>query len=299
MLPACSDGIACMPEKYIRIGEFRCFPLSDGHLRYPKQALFPNQTDTEMADALAPEPVEPQIRVGYSGLLVDTGRERILIDTGAGTLGPDTGRLPESVDVCGFTPEEIDIVVLSHMHPDHIGGLMSGEKRFRFPNAEVVASRTEHDFWTSEENQAKLKSMALFGLGHIEEVMLGAVQNNIPPLVAAGRLRLVEGDHEPVPGMQILPAFGHTPGHLAVLISSGRQQLLYGADAIIHPAHVKHPDWKTVFDVLPEQAVMTRRQLLDRSASDRCLTFHYHFPFPCIGSVSRWNGGYQWEPMPL
>lgn len=151
----------------------------------------------------------------------------------------------------------------------------------------------------SEENQAKLKRMSLFGLGHMEEMMLAAVQNNIPPLVAAGRLRLVEGDHEPVPGVQILPAFGHTPGHLAVLISSGRQQLLYGADALVHPVHVKHPDWNTVFDVLSEQAVRTRRQMLDRSASDRCLTFHYHFPFPCIGSVSRWKGGYQWEPMPM
>jgi glyoxylase-like metal-dependent hydrolase (beta-lactamase superfamily II) len=288
-----------MPEKSLRIGDFRCFPLSDGYLTYPKQALFPNQTDAELADALAPEPVEPQMRVGYSGMLVDTGRHRILIDTGAGTLGPDTGRLPQTVATCGFTPEQIDIVVLSHMHPDHIGGLTTSEKRSRFPNAEILASRTEHDFWTSEENQAKLKCASLFGLGHIEEVMLGAVQNNIPPLLSAGRLRLVEGDDEPSPGVQILPAFGHTPGHLAVLISSGRQQLLYGADAIVHPAHVKHPEWNTVFDVSPEQAIITRRRLLDRSASDQCLTFHYHFPFPCIGLVSRWNSSYRWHPINL
>jgi glyoxylase-like metal-dependent hydrolase (beta-lactamase superfamily II) len=288
-----------MPEKYIRIGEFRCFPLSDGFLTYPTEALFPNRTDAEVATALAPEPVQLQMRVGYSGMLVGTGRQRILIDTGAGALGPNTGRLPESVEACGFTPEEINIVVLSHMHPDHIGGLMTSEKRFRFPNAEVVASRTEHDFWISEYNQAKLKSMALFGLGHIEEVMADAVQSNIPPLVSAGRLRLIEGDHEPAPGIQILPAFGHTPGHLAVLISSGRQQLLYGADAIVHPVHIQHPEWNTVFDVVPEQAIMTRRQLLDRSASDQCLTFHYHFPFPCIGSVSRWNSGYRWQPIGL
>jgi glyoxylase-like metal-dependent hydrolase (beta-lactamase superfamily II) len=214
-------------------------------------------------------------------------------------LGPDTGRLPENVAACGMTPEQIDIVVLSHLHPDHIGGLMTSEKQFRFLNAEVVASRIEHDFWMSEENQAKLKSMALFGLGHLEEAMVEAVQSNIPPLVSAGRLRLIEGDHEPAPGIQILPAFGHTPGHVAVLISSGRQQLLYGADAMLHPVHVKYPRWNTVFDVLPEQAITTRLQLMDRSASDQCLTFNYHFPFPCIGSVWRWNGGYRWEPIAL
>lgn len=288
-----------MPEKYIRIGEFRCFPLSDGCLTYPTHAVFPNRTDAEMADALAPQPVEPEMQVGYSGMLVDTGKQRILIDTGAGALGPDTGRLPESVEACGFKPEEIDIVVLSHLHPDHIGGLRTNKKRFRFPNAEVVASRTEHDFWMSEENQAKLKSMSLLNLGHMEEVMLDAIQNNIPPLVSAGRLRLIEGDDEPAPGIQILPAFGHTPGHVAVLESSGRQQLLYGADAMTHPGHVRHPEWNTVFDVLPEQAIRIRRQLLDRSASDQCLTFHYHFPFPCIGSVSRWNSGYRWQPISM
>src|SRR5215472_6167693 len=130
MPPACSDRSAHMPERYIRIGEFSCFPLTDGHLTYPKHALFPNRTATEVAAALAPEPVEPEIRIGYSSLLVDTGKQRILIDTGAGTLGPDTGRLPENIGACGMTPEQIDIIVLSHLHPDHIGGLMTSEKQF-------------------------------------------------------------------------------------------------------------------------------------------------------------------------
>jgi glyoxylase-like metal-dependent hydrolase (beta-lactamase superfamily II) len=286
-----------MSEKHISIGEFRCFPLNDGGLVYPKHALFPDRSDSELTEALAPQPLEAEMNVGYSGLLIDTGSQRVLIDTGAGSLGPDTGRLAERVIGCGFTPEQIDFVVLSHMHPDHIGGLIGLEKQFQFPNAEVVASRTEHDFWISESNQMKLRSMALLGLGHMEQIMLDAVQNNITPL--GDRLRLIEGDSEPAPGILLLPAFGHTPGHLAVLASSGRQQLLYAADALVHPTHVKHPEWNTVFDILPEQAVITRHQLLDRSASDRSLTFHYHFPFPCVGFVSRSKGGYRWEPISL
>jgi glyoxylase-like metal-dependent hydrolase (beta-lactamase superfamily II) len=207
--------------------------------------------------------------------------------------------LPENLSACGFSPEQIDLVVLSHFHADHIGGLLTAEGTLRFPRAEVLASRSENDFWMAENNQAKLRSGMLFGLGDMEQVMLSSVQRHILPLATARKLRLIESDCEAASGILVLPAFGHTPGHLAVLVSSGRQQLLFAGDAILHPAHIKHPEWSTVFDVLPKQVVTTRRQILDRSASDRCLMFHFHFPFPCLGSVSRRNGGYRWEPIEL
>jgi len=288
-----------MPEPFVRIGDFRCFPLTDGALHYPTSALFPGRSEPELAEVLGPGEVQPELSLGYSGLLIDTGTQRILIDTGAGPLSADTGRLPESLNACGFRPEQIDVIVLSHLHADHIGGLITSEGGFRFPGAEVLVSRSENDFWMSESNQAKLKLGRLFGLGEIEQVMLSWVQRYISPLATARRLRIIESDCEPATGILVLPAVGHTPGHLAVLVSSGRQQLLFAGDAIFHPAHIKHPEWSTVFDVLPEQAVLTRRQILDRGASDRCLMFHFHFPFPCLGSVSRWNGGYRWEPIEL
>jgi glyoxylase-like metal-dependent hydrolase (beta-lactamase superfamily II) len=288
-----------MTENYVSIGDFRCFPLTDGNNLYPTGAIFPGRSEAELADAFAPQPVQPGITVGYSGLLVDTGRQRILIDTGAGAFGPNTGRLPDNVAASGFTPDQIDLIILSHLHPDHIGGLMTAEGEFRFPNAEVVLSQTEHDFWMSEGNQAKMKSMTLMGMGELEHFMLSSLQKNIAPLAAAGRLRMTEADCELQPGIQVLPAFGHTPGHVAVLIFGGRQQLLFGGDAILHPAHVRYPEWTTAFDILPDQTVLTRRRILDRSASDRYLTFHFHFPFPCLGSVSRVDSGYRWEPVEL
>src|SRR5262249_39989824 len=152
--------------------------------------------------------------------------------------------------------------------------------KLRFPRAEVLVSRSENDFWMSESNQAKLKLGKLFGLGEVEQLMLSWVQKYISPLATARRLRLIESDCEATTGILVLPALGHTPGHLAVLVSSGRPQLFFAGDAIVHPAHINHPAWTTVFDVLPEQTVLTRRQILDRSASDRCLMFHCHFPFP-------------------
>jgi glyoxylase-like metal-dependent hydrolase (beta-lactamase superfamily II) len=282
-------------EKFVSIGGFRCFPLSDGSLVYPKDAVFPGRLEDELADALAPNPVPEEIRVAYSGLLVDTGKRRVLIDTGAGALGPDTGRLPENLQACGFTPEQIDVVILSHLHPDHIGGLMTKGRKPRFPNAEVVVSNIEYDFWTSAGTQDKLRTSSLFGLGDLEPVMLAWIENNVAPLAAAGSVVMTEGNHQPVPGVMTVPAAGHTPGHMAVLISDGGQELLYAGDAILHPVHVRYPAWKTAFDAMPEESAMTRLQILDRCATERYLTFHFHFPFPCMGTITRWSGGYQWE----
>lgn len=285
-----------MAEMFVSIGGFRCFPLSDGSLIYPKDAVFPGRLEEELEEALGPDRVPSEIRVGYSGLLVDTGKRRVLIDTGAGALGPDTGHLPENLKACGFTPEQIDVVILSHMHPDHIGGLMTAERKPRFPNAEVVVSNIEYDFWSSATTQEKLRSKSLFGLGDLEPVMLTWIENNIAPLAAAGRVVMVEGNHEPMPGVMTLPASGHTPGHMAVLISDGGQELLFAGDAILHPVHVQYPSWKTAFDAMPEESAMTRLQILDRCATEHYLSFHFHFPFPCMGTITRWSGGYKWEP---
>jgi glyoxylase-like metal-dependent hydrolase (beta-lactamase superfamily II) len=286
-------------RKAVTIGDFRCFPLSDGSMIYSQGAVFPGRSKGELADAFASTSVPSELTIEYSGLLVDTGSRRILIDTGAGSLGPTTGHLHEKVAACGFASEQIDLIILSHMHPDHIGGLTTPEKALCFPNAEVVVSQKEYEFWTAPENQSKLDSKTLLGLGEMEHVMISAIRDNVVPLAAMGRLRFTADEDELAPGIQVLPAPGHTPGHLAVLISSGRQQLLFAGDAITHPAHVSHPDWKTVFDVSPAEAIATRWQILDRSASDRCLTFHFHFPFPCLGIISRSNDGFNWESVEL
>lgn len=288
-----------MPEAYVNVGDFRCYPLIDGYFNYPKNAVFPGRSEEELASVLGPGDVSAGLRIGYSGLLIDTGKQRILIDTGAGPLAPSTGHLLESLKRCGFHPNEIDLVILSHLHADHIGGLLTPEGALSFPNAEVLLSRVEHDFWMSQSNQAKLQRCELFGLGELEQVLLTWIEKYIPPVAAEGRLRMVESGCEAGPGVLVVPGFGHTPGHLTVLVNSGNQQLLFGGDSLLHPAQVQHPEWNTVFEVLPEVAVRTRCQLLDRAAADRCLMFLLHFPFPGLGSVSGRSNSYGWEPIEL
>jgi glyoxylase-like metal-dependent hydrolase (beta-lactamase superfamily II) len=288
-----------MDGKYMSIGGFKCFPLTDGSLVYPKEALFPGQLEDELKEALGPDPVPNEFLVSYSGLLVDTGKKRVLIDTGAGALGPDTGHLLANLKTRGYTPDQIDFVILSHMHPDHIGGLMTEDGKPVYPNAEVVASQAEYNFWTSETTQSKLSAKSCFGLGDLELAMQAAIQKNIAPLASKGTLHRTEGVSEPCAGVTTIPAGGHTPGHIAVLIEDGREQLLFAGDAILHPAQVRYPAWKTAFDVQPEQTALTRLGLLDRCATEGAMTFHFHFPFPCLGTIVRWSGGYKWEPKTL
>jgi len=127
------------------------------------------------------------------------------------------------------------VVILSHAHPDHIAGVQ------QFPNAAVVMMRKEYEFWMSAETQTRLEACEIYGLGPLEVVMAASVRDHVAP--ARDRLRLLDRPAEIAAGILVFPAPGHTPGHAAVLVSSGRQQLLYVGDALIHPAQFEHPDW--------------------------------------------------------
>ena len=227
------------PQK-ITIGAYTCWLLPDGEFDYPGETILPQEG--------APP---PQIPLPYTSLLVDTGPRRILIDTGAGSLGPKTGRLMNSLATAGVEPRDIDTVVISHAHPDHIALLPQFEK------ANVVMTRREFEFWTSSETQAKLEAGQLYRLGALERVTKNAVCEKLLP--ARERLRLVDEPAEPTGGVLVFAAPGHTPGHTAVLVSSNRQQLLYAGDAVIHPKQFEYPDWTSAFDLDANETGITRR----------------------------------------
>jgi glyoxylase-like metal-dependent hydrolase (beta-lactamase superfamily II) len=258
-----------------RIGDYSCWSLNDGELTYPGWTILP------------PEAQPPEhLSAPYIALLVDTGPVRVLIDTGAGALGPDTGKLLESLASTGFSPDDIHLIILSHGHPDHTGGMS------RFPNASVVIMRREYEFWTAAETRAKLDAGRMYGLGALEALIAAGVRDHLEP--ARDRMRLLEGPTEVAAGILVFPAPGHTPGHAAVLISSRRRQLLCVGDAIVHPAQFEHPDWVCAFDLAREETVSTRKLLLDRAAADRCLLAGYHLP-GSVGMVERWQAGFRWE----
>jgi glyoxylase-like metal-dependent hydrolase (beta-lactamase superfamily II) len=146
----------------------------------------------------------------------------------------------------------------------------------------------EWDFWTSEQAELKLDE-------HVREVLLKFARKNLPPIQA--QLDLVDHETEIVPGIRAIAAPGHTPGHMALAISSGDEQLLYISDTVLHPIHLEQPEWYAAVDFVPEQAIVTRRRLLNKAATEKTLVLAFHFPFPGLGYVVQKGEGWQWQPI--
>jgi glyoxylase-like metal-dependent hydrolase (beta-lactamase superfamily II) len=270
----------------IRVGDFQCYPISDGDHFYPRAALCGD--DPEQTIGL-PE----QVLVPYTPLLVDTGSHRILIDTGAGPLAPSTGHLEDSLSRAGFQVSDINVVVLSHAHPDHIGGLVREDGTMRFPNARVLMSQREYDFWHSADLRGRLGSGAVYDSPELENLMGVWIDRYLPPV--RDRLEWLADETEIATGIVAIDAPGHTPGHLGISISSGTDSLLFAGDVLIMPNQVVHPDWTSMFDLDAHQLISTRRRLLDRAATDRSIVFHYHFGE--AGRFERHGVQFEWEQL--
>jgi glyoxylase-like metal-dependent hydrolase (beta-lactamase superfamily II) len=275
-----------------RVGSIECIAVSDGTFTYPSAAFAANapagQFDSELqAHDLPPhEVVSP-----YTCLVVDTGRHRVLVDTGAG-FAPTNGKLVENLAGLGIAPTDIDTVVLTHGHADHVGGNTDAAGSPTFPKARYVMSRDEWAFWT--QDQPDLRSMPADE--HLKHLLVESAHAKLRPLHE--RVELIAGESEIVPGVQAIAAPGHTPGHIALSISSGAEQVLHLADTVLHPILMERPEWVPAFDLVPDLAAATKRRLLDRAAADRALALAFHFPpFPSLGHVVPQGNAWRWQPL--
>jgi glyoxylase-like metal-dependent hydrolase (beta-lactamase superfamily II) len=266
------------------VGAIRCIAVSDGEALYEADDYVANAPSDEVAAALAKHGHVPDaIPSPYSGLVVDTGTTRILIDTGAGDLTPRVGHLGENLRLAGIAPDSIDVVVITHGHPDHLGGNVGADGLPAFPHARLVMGRREWEFWTDEAELARL-----------HPVMGEWSRKNLGPF--ADRVELVDGDAEIAPGVEVLQSPGHTPGHVAVAIRSEGVELLYVSDAALHPIHLEHPDWRPIFDQDGDAASASKRRLFDHAAAERALVLAFHFPpFPSLGYVEKRGSSWHWE----
>jgi glyoxylase-like metal-dependent hydrolase (beta-lactamase superfamily II) len=282
-----------------RLGAVEVTVVNDGRFVLPAEIFAPEVDGPERERYFGDRhlPIDA-IPLQICPVLLDTGTDRILVDTGMGPppeAAPETGWLTRNFSVTGTTPEAIDLVVLTHCHEDHYGGLLDpATDRSRFPNADVVIARAEVDFWT-DPDLSTLRPDLAESYGGLEafEAFLTRTKGVLDSV--GDRLRLIEAGEEIAPGVRGIESVGHTAGHIAVLVESEGEQLLLAGDAItnIHVA-VDHPGWLSLYDDDRDQAAGTRSRLLERAASEGFLVSGYHFPFPAVGRVFRDGGAYRW-----
>lgn len=281
---------------HFQLGTFRCMVVNDGNSPYsdPAPIFFANAPKEHLKKALKDHNLDiskwREYVSPYPSVLINTGQHRVLVDTGEGNLEPTTGKLIPNLRAEGIAPEDIDTVILTHAHPDHIGGNIDDKGRPAFPNARYVMSRDEWDFWIPKPNLTALDISK-----SDKELLIKCAHDYLLPI--QNQVELVDYEKEIVPGVFGVAALGHTPGHMAVSIISDNRQLLCIGDALIHPIHVEQPDWYIKYDLAPEQVIKTRRRLLDQAATEKVLVHAYHFPFPGLGYVIQKGNGWQWQPM--
>jgi glyoxylase-like metal-dependent hydrolase (beta-lactamase superfamily II) len=231
------------------------------------------------------------VAVEQNILVLNTGEKLIVFDTGLGSaklFGPGSGRMLVSLKEAGIDPKDVDAIVVSHAHPDHLWGVMADDGKPNFPNAQIYISEADYDFWTDE---AKLANKDMKGF--IE----GARKHLVPN---RPRIVFMKDGQEILPGVQALAAPGHTIGHMMFMLTSGNKAFAVLADTTVHPVLMfETPRLEFGFDSDPKQAVATRVRVLDMLAEQRIPFIAYHFPWPGIGYAAKRGDGFVYHPKPL
>lgn len=271
------------------LGDFEITALSDGTVGLPVDKLL-HEPAAKTDKALARAFLKPPVDTSVNGFLINTGDKLVLVDTGAaGLFGPTLGNLAANLKASGYQPEQVDEVYITHMHPDHVGGLMAGDK-LAFPNAIVRADKADADFWLS---QANLDAAPKEAKGFFQGAMA-----SLNPYVQAGKFKPFDGNTELLPGIAAVAAHGHTKGHTIYVIQSKGQKLVLWGD-LMHVAAVQFADPSVTieFDTDSKAAAVQRKKAYADAAKGGYWVAGAHLSFPGIGHLRGEGKGYTWVPV--
>lgn len=289
-----SDAMDSVIALYrLHVGEIELTVIQDGGIGFPSPFLAVNAPEEDVVALMHENSLGAEFAPLSVGIaLIRSGDRLVLMDTGSGRsafttefFGDNIGHLAPSLDAIGVSPEDITDVILSHYHPDHLGGT-SSEGNLLFPNAQHYLPQIEWDFLQSD------------GIDEFLVPFVGFAHQQLEPLVANdGQLAFYGDEDELVSGIQAIETLGHSAGHHSFLLESNNQQLLLPFDVFPHHIlHLRHPEWFGGVDQIPDVAVATRQQLLARAADEQLPTLSFHFPFPGVGMIARDQDAYRFIP---
>ncbi|HKR75696.1 MAG TPA: MBL fold metallo-hydrolase [Rhodanobacter sp.] len=272
------------------LGDFEVTALSDGTSPMPVLQLLTGITPAQTEQALKADFQSPPYEMNFNAFIINTGTKLVLFDTGAGRLlGKDLGELPARIKASGYRPEQVDDIYITHMHPDHIGGL-SEQGRGVFPNAVVHANRHDADFWLSKAQRDKAPAA--------QKEFFDDAMAALKPYIQAGRFKTFSDDAQLAPGIRAVPLAGHTPGHTAYMVESKGQKMLVWGDVIHVPAvQFAQPQVAIHFDIDSPEAVAARERILAEAAHNGYLIAGAHLSFPGLGHLRKEGTGYRWIPV--
>ena len=231
------------------------------------------------------------VQTAVNAYLIHTGSNLVLVDAGsASCFGPTLGQVQANIRAAGYKPEDVDTVLLTHLHPDHLCGVLDQAGQPAFPNATLWAAQEDTDFWLSEKVAAAAPEA--------NKPFFQMAMNAARPYQAAGKFRSFKAGDALLPGVSVVSTHGHTPGHSSYLFTSGKQNLLVWGDIVhSHAVQFRHPEVSLEFDVDQKQAIATRKALFERATKAGWAIAGAHLPFPGLGYIRKERNGYAWVPV--
>jgi glyoxylase-like metal-dependent hydrolase (beta-lactamase superfamily II) len=280
-----------------KVGSYECTSINDGARSFPMPDTFVKNVPKAEALAAAEAAYMPKgmVTVPFNPQLINTGSKVILIDCGNGVaaLEPSkgaAGRTLQNLAAAGVDPKSIDIVLMSHLHPDHTNGIRALDGSMAFPNAEIMVPAVDWAFWMNDENAAKAQSNEMMKnyFANVKKIYAGI----------ESKVTKYEWGKEVAPGITSIAAPGHTPGHTAFAVASGDSKILIQSDVTNIPEFfLRNPDWHVAYDVDPAVAQTTRHKFYDMAAAEKALVVGFHFTFPSIGHVEKEGTKYRLVPV--
>lgn len=278
----------------LKIGRCECLIIRDNIMNYTAEDFFLDVPPEELLAGLKRYNIQPEnMPSPFIGILLKYDDRIVLIDTGIGfaenpvMMGEHPfekkGKLQQLLSSENIKNEEITDVIITHFHPDHIGGIYSENKQLNFPKAQFHMPKEEWDFWHSSKAENASPFFKFF------------IADQITPLKEEN-LHLFSGDFtEILPGVTSVEAFGHTPGHIAVDVHFDNEHLLYVSDAFLHPLHIDNLHWRTGYDMDHEKARESRIKLLDLAQRENMVVSAFHFEFPGLGRIEKAGNNWKWR----